>query len=188
MNQLAEAPESRTSIHIGGVFASRESALVHTVLGSCVATCLFDPEAGIGGMNHFMLPDGNGDGHLPSRFGVHAMELLINRIMKLGGDRRRLRAKVFGGADLLGFGELKVGAGNAAFAFSFLQTESIPVVAARLGGWQAISVDFHTGTARTLVRPLSSSTVSGLLRREEHYRKRLARLANRERPNEIRLF
>ena len=74
------------SIHIGGVFASREPAVVRTVLGSCVSACLFDPLTNVGGMNHFMLPTGDQGGDLPTRYGINAMEMLINEIMKLGGE------------------------------------------------------------------------------------------------------
>ncbi|MGH7767165.1 MAG: chemotaxis protein CheD, partial [Candidatus Binatia bacterium] len=89
------------SIHIGGVFASRDPTVVRTVLGSCVSACLFDPLTNVGGMNHFMLPDGEPDGDQPTRYGINAMEVLINEIMKLGGERRRLRAKVFGAGHVL---------------------------------------------------------------------------------------
>ena len=104
----AHAPRERTApvlktatIIVGGVFASREPAVVTTLLGSCIAACLFDPVAGVGGMNHFLLPGTVGQTEGCTRYGVHAMELLINDIMKLGGDRRRLKAKVFGGAQVM---------------------------------------------------------------------------------------
>ena len=85
------------SIIVGDVFASDEPALVATVLGSCVAACMYDPVTQVGGMNHFMLPQANRE-TTSAAFGIHAMELLINKIMRLGGDRRRLQAKHFGGA------------------------------------------------------------------------------------------
>lgn len=80
--------KAQVSIHIGGVFATREPTVIKTLLGSCIAACLRDPEAGVGGMNHFMLPaalNGNAEDNL-SRFGLHAMELLIGEIQKLGGS------------------------------------------------------------------------------------------------------
>jgi len=89
------------TIHIGGVYASERPTIIKTLLGSCVAVCLHDPERAVGGMNHFMLPRGDGDDAEAGRFGVHAMDLLIGAIMKAGGDRRRLVAKVFGGAHVL---------------------------------------------------------------------------------------
>ena len=89
-------PMQRRRIYIGEIVASATPMLLQTLLGSCVAVCLRDPVTCIGGMNHILLP-GRCDGDdRPSRCGVHAMELLINAIMKEGGDRRRLVAKVFG--------------------------------------------------------------------------------------------
>jgi chemotaxis receptor (MCP) glutamine deamidase CheD len=177
-----------TSIHIGGVFASREPAVVRTVLGSCVAACLYDPQTGIGGMNHFMLPNGSGAAADASRYGVHAMELLINRIMTLGGDRRRLRAKAFGGADLLGFNGIKVGSKNAAFVREFLSTEGIPITAQRLGGQDPLAVYFITETAKALVRPLTRSSVSHLVRDEQRFVEQSAHHPEPARDDDVTLF
>ena len=88
-------PNRRPRRHIiaGELFAARRPTEISTSLGSCVAACLFDPESKIGGMNHFMLPARTLNEGASARYGVHAMELLINEIMKRGGDRRRLRAR-----------------------------------------------------------------------------------------------
>jgi chemotaxis receptor (MCP) glutamine deamidase CheD len=148
-------------IYIGGVFASRDGAVVKTLLGSCIATCLWDPQNGVGGMNHFMLPrPANGDsaGDL-SRFGVHAMELLIGRIQRLGGDRRRLQAKLFGGGHVLQM----AGAGasvpeqNIRFIRHFMADEGIPVVARDLGGTAARQVMFHTDSGKALLKRLPAT-------------------------------
>jgi chemotaxis receptor (MCP) glutamine deamidase CheD len=177
-----------TSIHIGGIFASRDPAVVRTVLGSCVAACLYDPQTGIGGMNHFMLPNGSGLAADASRYGVHAMELLINRIMALGGDRRRLRAKAFGGADLLGFNGIKVGTKNAAFVREFLSTEGIPITAQRLGGQLPLAVYFITETAKALVRPLNRSDATHLVRDEQRFAEQGSRHPEPERGDDVTLF
>jgi chemotaxis receptor (MCP) glutamine deamidase CheD len=93
--------EQKRRIYVGEVVASTTPLLLQTLLGSCVAVCLRDPVAGVGEMNHILVP-GRCDGHdRPSRWGVHAMELLINSIMNQGGDWRRLVAKVFGAANVL---------------------------------------------------------------------------------------
>jgi chemotaxis protein CheD len=144
--------------------------VVQTLLGSCVAVCLRDPVAGIGGMNHILLP-GRCDGARCSRCGVHAMELLINAIMKQGGDRRRLVAKVFGGANVLaGLQSPTVGELNATFVRGFLATERIALVAQRLGGTHAVQVHFKTDTGKTIVHSVNGSRLPAILNAEGAYR------------------
>ena len=123
-----------------------------TVLGSCVATCLFDPEARVGGMNHFLLPDAGPARGQQFRYGLYAMELLINGLLKRGASRQRLEAKLFGGAAMSdGLGN--IGAANAAFAQRFLADEGIHCAAQSLGGRQARRIRFTptTGQARQLL-------------------------------------
>jgi chemotaxis protein methyltransferase CheR len=152
-------------IILGQLHASREPIWIGTTLGSCVSACLFDPVAQVGGMNHFLLPDGS-DGPLGrARYGVHAMELLINLIMKLGGDRRRLRAKLFGAAWVLTT-PTDVPRRNADFVRAFVATEGIPVVAERLGGNRPLEVRFHPHDGRALVREIDSQRVAELIARE----------------------
>jgi len=130
------------------------TALV-TVLGSCVAACLRDPLLRIGGMNHFMLPDGNADGGAPARYGSHAMELLINDLLKRGASRRRLEAKVFGGANVLrGFTSNPVGSRNADFIGAYLDAEGIPVLASDLGGIHPRKIWFFPDTGRVMLQRL----------------------------------
>ena len=104
-----------------------------TILGSCVATCLYDPQRGIGGVNHFLLPGGGKGQDNNLRYGVHSMELLINALLRGGAEKRNLCAKVFGGARMLDeFSD--IGKSNADFAQEFLDTESIPCVSKSLQG------------------------------------------------------
>ena len=159
-------------IHIGGVKASREPAVVRTVLGSCIAVCLRDPEIKTGGMNHFMLPSGSSGEAVSARYGVHAMELLINDCMRAGAERDRLEAKVFGGGHVLRLRETdgNVPQSNIRFALHFLQTEGIPIVSRDLGGYAAREVYFFTDSGRTLLKRLSSTGGNGelaALEREE---------------------
>jgi chemotaxis receptor (MCP) glutamine deamidase CheD len=136
-----------------------------------------------------MLPTGSSEQGEASRYGVHAMELLINRIMGLGGDRRRLRAKAFGGAELFGFGDIKIGRKNTAFVQDFLSTEGIPLTAQRLGGREALAVHFLTETAKVLVKPLQRSALAHLTRDEERFAKRTSHLVEPEkRDDDITLF
>ncbi|WP_417239737.1 chemotaxis protein CheD [Celeribacter halophilus] len=121
--------------------ADAEDAVITTVLGSCVATCLWDPVAGIGGMNHFLLPDGPPSRSDVSSFGANAMELLINALIRSGALRGRLRAKVFGGAEMYK-GLTNVGNQNGRFVLSYLEREGIPCDGQSLGGVQARRVEF----------------------------------------------
>lgn len=149
----------RATIQIGGVRASREPLELDTVLGSCIAACLYDPVAQIGGMNHFMLPDGLDSENPPStRYGVNAMELLIAQIMKLGGNRKRFQAKVFGGGHVLKIRENLNGVPqrNIDFVHTFLETERISLVNADVGGYQARRVLFHTDTGKAYVKLLGT--------------------------------
>lgn len=149
-----------------------------TLLGSCVSTCLWDPQRRIGGMNHFMLPGDNGTAGSPvprsARFGVHAMELLINQMLKLGADRRRLVAKVFGGGRVLrGFASLDVGAANCEFVLGFLATETIPVVGSDLLDNCARKLHFCPSSGKVLLKKLDPTGDDQVQRQEREYLTRL---------------
>lgn len=150
---VALLPETK-KIHViqGEHYVTGDPEVVlTTVLGSCVAACLRDPETGIGGMNHFLLPDSDASGGHAQRFGAHAMELLINEILRLGGGRRTLQAKLFGGGRMFnGLGD--VGEANAAFAERFLKDEGIPIVGGSLRGPQARRVQFWPSSGRAFQR------------------------------------
>ena len=151
-----------------------------TLLGSCVAACLYDTTAGVGGMNHFMLPDeqpGNvaarGDGS--ARYGAHAMELLINDLLKRGARRGRLQSKVFGGGNVLrGFTSDPIGTRNARFVLEYLAAEHIPVLAQDLGDIHPRKVCFFAQTGRALVRHLPISRDEEIVRAERALYGRLA--------------
>jgi chemotaxis receptor (MCP) glutamine deamidase CheD len=156
-------------IYIGDVVACAEPSILQTLLGSCVAVCLRDPIARVGGMNHILLPGDSNQGRT-SRFGVHAMELLINALMQRGADRRRLVAKAFGAANVVA--ALKsptVGDQNAIFVREFLARERIPLVAKRLGGTHAVQVHFTTDTGRTIVHTVDGSRLPIILEAETTY-------------------
>jgi chemotaxis protein CheD len=145
-----------------------------TVLGSCISTCLWDPALRIGGMNHFMLPGDNGTAGSPvtksARFGVYAMELLINDMLKLGAERRRLVAKVFGGGRLLrGFGTLDVGGRNCAFVLEFLKVEGIPVLAQDLLDNYPRKVHFSPENGKVMLKKLDRMRDDIVQRQEREY-------------------
>ena len=144
--------KKRITIYAGDVTACVEPVVLQTLLGSCVAVCLWDPVLRAGGMNHILLPGGRLDPD-NSRYGANAMELLINGLMKLGCDRYRLIAKAFGGANVLaGLKHRSTGDMNTAFVRKFLADEGIPLVAQRLGGAHGVQVRFSTDTGEVLVR------------------------------------
>ena len=162
----------------GQYYAASGKGAISTVLGSCVSTCLWDPLQRVGGMNHFMLP---GDGEqaaspvAPSaRFGVYAMEVLINEMTRLGADRRRMVAKVFGGGRVLqGFGTLDVGAKNCQFVLEFLSTEAIPVVARDLLDVYARKLHFFPDTGKVQLKKLHILPNDTVQQREREYMSRL---------------
>lgn len=178
----------RRELNAGQYFASREPTEVTTFLGSCVAACLYDPQTRIAGMNHFLLPYQATDPAVSARYGVHAMELLINEIMKLGGDRRQLRAKVFGGCNVLNFSRASwnVGDRNNAFIHQFLAAEKIPIVAERCGGNSPLRVHFRTDTAQAFVKALGDP--AQLIRAEEQYSREAALEISRTPSDNVTLF
>jgi chemotaxis protein CheD len=162
---------SHARVNIGQVAASAEPFELGTVLGSCVAVCLYDPIRHLGGMNHILLPGKSLKGPC-TRYGIHAMEILINDIMQLGGDRKKLIAKAFGGANVIQ--ELKqtpIGDNNVKFVREFLATERIPLVAQRLGGSNAVIVQFRTDTGKATVRNVGGSRLPQVLREEISYKR-----------------
>ncbi|MGK6356670.1 chemotaxis protein CheD [Sphingomonas sp. DT-207] len=144
----------RVSIVQGeNAIVAEPQVMISTLLGSCVAACLYDPVARVGGMNHFLLGEPNADHRVSSgdmqRYGVHAMELLINGMMATGAARNRLRAHLYGGANIVsGLGS--IGSSNAAFARRFMETEGIEIAHCDLGGTSARKVEFlpHEGRSR----------------------------------------
>lgn len=137
--------------------ANDPDVVLTTILGSCVAACLRDPVAGVGGMNHFLLPGtGGAGGGDATRYGVHLMELLINGLLKKGARRDRLEAKIFGGAKTIATFS-NVGEQNAAFAVQFLKDEGIRLVGQSTGGDSGRKIEFWPVSGRARQIPLSGA-------------------------------
>ena len=182
IHRYFEVNEGRQVVKVlpGGVHVSGADEDLVTVLGSCVAACMHDPEARVGGMNHFMLPeDGSPPGPPGSssnawqinhghRYGCFAMEFLINGILKAGGRKERLRVKIFGGANALGVSN-QIGAMNVNFARHFLKSEGLPLVAEDVGGRQGRKVKFNPRTGQAFLWLPPASQVSALWETERHY-------------------
>jgi len=176
---------------MGGVFASHTPAALKCVLGSCLAVCLFDPEARVGGMGHFMLPtrldqDGDRRSHY---YGVYVMDLLINEMMKLGAQRDRLQAHAFGASRMLSLCEQATASAmqNAAFITSYLKAEKIPLLSSDLGGDQLRTVYFSTDTGHALVKRQDRGMLAEILGREQQYEEELLRMLG-DRSDNVTLF
>lgn len=157
----------------GEYYVSAADEMITTVLGSCVSACIRDPSAGIGGMNHFMLPSGTGVGategnNAATRYGVFAMEHLINDILKHGGRRQRLEIKLFGGGKVLA-AMTDVGSRNIAFVREFLHTEALHIVAEDLGGPWPRKVNYYPASGRVMMKRLQNTQGNELARREYEY-------------------
>lgn len=162
----------------GEYYYTGKDMLIVTVLGSCVSACIRDRVTGVGGMNHFMLPDGGGDADSPisasARYGTYAMEILINDLLKAGARRENLEAKVFGGGNVLsGFTSINVGERNAQFVRNFLKVENIRIVAEDLNDIHPRKVYYFPRNGKVLVKKLRQLNNNTLANREQDYANRL---------------
>lgn len=145
----------------GEYYVSADDLVVMTVLGSCIAACIWDPRVRVGGMNHFMLPEGGSDSG--GRYGSYAMELLINELMKQGARRETMQAKVFGGGAVMSsFTTMNVGERNTKFVLDYLQTERIAVVSKDVLDVHPRKVCFFPATGKAMVKRLASSNTDAL--------------------------
>jgi chemotaxis protein CheD len=150
----------------GEYFVYHEDLLIMTTLGSCIAACLWDRQARIGGMNHFLLPESSGNDQ-SGRYGSYAMELLINEMMKLGATRGNLEAKVFGGGQVVsGMNSLNVGERNTTFVLDYLKAERIPIVSKDVLDIYARKVCFLPASGKALVKRLASTNQEALAAQE----------------------
>ncbi len=145
----------------GEYFVHDDDILITTTLGSCIAACLWDRDRRIGGMNHFMLPDGAGD---CGRYGSYAMELLINEMQKRGAARGALEAKIFGGGAVIsGMQSINVGERNTRFVIDYLATERIPIVSRDVLDVHPRKVCFLPGSGKALVKRLAPTQADALI-------------------------
>ena len=158
MNQITESPdihlERRHYLYPGTIFVHRQSHLVTTVLGSCVAVCLWNQTAQLGGINHYLLPLWNGEGLPTPKYGNVAITKLVEKVRAYSSPGDKLIAKVFGGASMWEKAEglLAVGQRNIDFALETLESLRIPIVSSDLGGNQGRKVIFNSGDGTVLMR------------------------------------
>jgi chemotaxis protein CheD len=177
----------------GEVYVSCQGEMIVTVLGSCVAACIRDRVRGIGGMNHFMLPEqmefspgfGGDAARVENRYGNWAMEFLINEILKLGCDKRNLEIKIFGGGRVLD-AVSDIGQRNIAFVKDFLRKESLPIAAEDVGSIYPRKVLYFPDTGAVKVRKLKTLRNETIVQREARYRRSIT--ADQQQGGEIELF
>ena len=162
----------------GEYFATDGNMLLVTVLGSCVAACIHDLRAGVGGMNHFMLPRSEPDSTSPismsARYGTFAMEILINQLLKMGARRENMEAKVFGGGNVLrGFTMNNIGEANANFVLEYLHNERIRVSAEDMLGIHPRKIYYFPSTGKVLVKKIRELHNHTIVERESEYNLRL---------------
>jgi chemotaxis protein CheD len=176
----------------GEYYVTRSDEAITTVLGSCISACIRDPVVNVGGMNHFMLPEDNSvhsaaDKDTPvlaTRYGSHAMESLINDLLKLGARRGRLEIKVFGGGRVLS-AMTDIGARNIDFVRSYLNLERLPIDAQDVGGEQPRKVIYFPTDGKVKVRKLRPIENRGISDREKLY---MDSLRAKEEGGDIELF
>lgn len=150
----------------GEYYVTNENMMICTVLGSCIAACLWDRNLNVGGMNHFMLPEGD-SADTSGRYGSFAMEVLINEMFKLGARRESMQAKIFGGGQVMAsFTTMNVGERNTDFVTQYLQTERIPIVSEDVLDIYPRKVVYFPTTGKAMVKRLAHAHPEALVERE----------------------
>ena len=194
MNSRFDARIGReiTEIYPGEYHSSKSPCVISTVLGSCVSVALHDAEHGVGGMNHFMLPGVLREDRIyvsnAGKYGMYAMELLINAMIAMGATKRALTAKVFGGGKvlkMLTISSTSIADSNVTFALEYLREEGIPVSSRDVGGTEGRKILFFTEDAKVLLKRLSRVEDLPLKREEEKY---LSSLQKTDKTGKIVLF
>lgn len=141
------------------LFASKEPFLVNTILGSCVAVCLYDPLKKMGGINHYMLPLWNGQGLASPKYGNIAIEKLLEKLIFMGANQSDIIAKVFGGGEVIEtqISQFHIGERNIQIAFEMLQQYKIRVNGQSVGGKLGRKIQFHTETGAVLQKMIEKT-------------------------------
>ncbi len=142
------------------LFVSKEQYLVNTILGSCVAVCLFDPITKTGGINHYMLPFWNGEGLASPKYGNIAIERMVEKMISLGCKKSNLIAKVFGGGEVIDtqISQFHIGERNIAVAYQMLKELNIAISGQSVGGKNGRKIQFNTGTGAVLQKMIAKQS------------------------------
>jgi len=135
-------------LYPAAMYANKTPTLVSTILGSCIAVCFWDPVLKIGGINHFMLPFWNGQGLASPKYGNIAIDRLMEKMISMGSSQKTLRAKVFGGGEVIetNIKQFHIGDRNIQVAFEMLEELKIPVISQSVGGKLGRKIQFNTET------------------------------------------
>ncbi|MDT8367259.1 MAG: chemotaxis protein CheD [bacterium] len=182
--------KKNVKIHIGEIYASSEPTVIETILGSCVSVCLYDPVIKTGGMNHILLP-GKADLEKfddTTRYGINAMEVLINSMMRLGSRRNNIFSKIFGGAHIIKSIDRHMSPGprNVRFVEEFLELEEIPIISRNTGGNNGRKILFHTHTGDVFLKTLANPSFEAVAREEGQYTRLVKSLLDT--PADVELF
>jgi len=180
-HKLSQFEQDIVTIHPGEYHVSGDDIIIATVLGSCVSVSFWDQRLRQGGINHFMLPGDLDDKDMVrsrnAKYGMFAIELLYNELMKRGSRKADIVAKVFGGASVLKLsgGPTRIPKGNVDFAVAYLQKESIPIVANDTGGILPRKIFFFARTGRILLKRILGTMATAVEREEEAYLDKIKR-------------
>lgn len=179
------------NIQAGDCYVTSKDEVITTVLGSCIAACVRDPDLRIGGMNHFMLPEGagggSGDPDFAMRYGAFAMEYLVNELIRQGGKRQSLEVKLFGGAAVMA-SLSDVGKRNIEFVRRFLATEGYRILAEDLGDTVPRRVKYFPHTGKAMVKRLAEVSTSDIVSREKAHMRSLGAAPRKAETTDIELF
>ncbi|WP_159651100.1 chemotaxis protein CheD [Vibrio atypicus] len=182
----------------GGLYCTQnKDEIIATGLGSCIAACAWDDDVGVGGMNHFLLPFDNPNQvkswqpnslvSTASRYGTHAMEMLLNSLIDRGASRENLQFKLFGGAQMLGRSSM-IGEKNVVFVLNYAEQEHLKIVAQDLGGLEPRKVMFDPLTGKAWLKRIPFTEVHHLQHQEEKYASQLDKESHRKHDDDVELF
>ena len=159
----------------GDFYVTKSGEIITTVLGSCVSACIRDPESGLSGLNHFMLPNQLGSYHAGEalRYGCYAVERLLNELVKYGARREDLEIKVFGGGKVIA-GMSDIGRKNIAFIHEYFETEGLQIAAEDTGGTCARRVRYYSDSGRVLIQRLQTTEASEVAQTETELQRHLS--------------
>lgn len=170
------------------VVSETTGELMMTILGSCIACCMYDPVLRIGGMNHFLVPGDINSTTESGRFGANAMEMLINKLIKKGALKNRLEVKIFGGASLLDNSQ-QIGIKNITFVKDFLKREGMKIIGEDVGGNTPRRLHFYPDTGKAMLRKLQRQDDLKIIQEEKEYISKVKRTIEKPKDDDdITLF